>query len=312
VISDGLQELLRELWQEEQRKAVTPWRFHMCLTQNAPSLVKKAFRAPQDAQEFLLFVINALHEELDSNGVMNGVAAEQEEESRLMRTKSAAMRQGPITSCFRGQLQSALACATCGFTSKTREEFFHLSLTVPRDVEQATLEELLIAEFATEERLAGEDRWRCERCDDLREATRRAQLHRLPPVIMLHLKRFAYTPSGQVRKVRTPVVLPGEGVSKGLDALDFGRFATSSSAQEPHPAKPDTVLYDVISIVNHHGRDAVCGHYTAHCRHCVDGRWYSFNDDTVVAVDREEVWLPEEAYILCLVRRDAFAERPSI
>ncbi|CAE8594098.1 unnamed protein product [Polarella glacialis] len=61
--SSELRALLRQLWQENQRKAVRPSRFHSRLSLNASRGVEKSHKSQQDAQEFLLFILNALHEE---------------------------------------------------------------------------------------------------------------------------------------------------------------------------------------------------------------------------------------------------------
>jgi len=317
VIAKGLQLLLQELWQEEQRKAVNPWKFNHCLTRDATFAVKKAFQAAQDAQEFMLFIMNALHEELDQQpyvparhahlkprsskaspsrpaSVPEGAAVSDHrtDGGRCVGRCLTSKRLGPIAGCFQGRLQSELKCDTCGFSSASQEEFFHLSVTV-RDAYELSLQEVLAQEFA-EERLEGDNRWRCEECNALVDATKRLTLQRLPPVIVLHLKRFGYMLSGDVRKVRTSITLENEG-SDGLDGLDLSRYAD---------APPGTAVYDIVSIINHHGRDAACGHYTAHCRHCVDGQWYSFNDEVVAPIETSEVWLPGEAYMVCLARRD--------
>lgn len=315
-----LQRLLQQLWQVQQSKAVVPLRFHSSLNANLPSVMKRAFKAQQDAQEFLLFFVNALHDELSAQG-----KCEDEDLNRDLGpcvTPSRTLRQfsrqfsvdapsegqqsiyaghrGPINSSWisstcQGQVLSSLSCMECGFISRTIEDFFHLSVPVRESWEPVNLDQALAAEFADEERLQGDNRWHCDRCCARVEASRRAFLHRLPPVIIGHLKRFSYTASGKAKKVRTPVILPsGGGQANALQQLDLSSYF-SSPQEEP-------VLYDIVSIVNHHGRDAVSGHYTAHCRHCVDGQWYSFNDDRVQAIGLEEVWLPEEVYLFCLQR----------
>ncbi|CAE8603052.1 unnamed protein product, partial [Polarella glacialis] len=258
--------------------AVRPSRFHSRLSLNASRGVEKSHKSQQDAQEFLLFILNALHEEFAATG-------------------KAATGESFITNSFQGQLLSSLACSDCGHTSETYEDFFHLSVTIQESVplHHVELEQVLAAEFALEERLEGENRWHCERCGVRVNATRKASLHRLPQIIVLHLKRFAFTDARKAKKVRTHVTLPAAS-STSLGSIDFGAFVST-------PQVDREVCYDIVSIVNHHGRDAMCGHYTAHCRHCVDGRWYVFDDDRVEAIRFEEAWLPQEAYMVWLQRR---------
>jgi len=104
-----------------------------------------------------------------------------------------------------------------------------------------------------------------------------------------------------VRKVRTALQLSGQGPD-GLDGLDMSRYMQTTAETGVDSVVRLEALYDVVSVVNHHGKDATGGHYTAHCRHCVDGQWYAFNDDRVRAIATSEVWLPEDVYIICLLR----------
>ena len=47
-----------------------------------------------------------------------------------------------------------------------------------------------IEEFSKEETLDGDECWRCPKCKDFRAATKRIELWKVPPVLVVHLKRF--------------------------------------------------------------------------------------------------------------------------
>ena len=47
--------------------------------------------------------------------------------------------------------------------------------------------------FAETERLKAEESWYCNRCKEHVEATKKLELYRLPPVLIVQLKRFVYT-----------------------------------------------------------------------------------------------------------------------
>ena len=49
-----------------------------------------------------------------------------------------------------------------------------------------------LAQFTLAERLEGDNKYRCERCKTLVNASKRLLLHRTPPVLALQLKRFGY------------------------------------------------------------------------------------------------------------------------
>lgn len=47
--------------------------------------------------------------------------------------------------------------------------------------------------FAETERLKAEESWYCNKCKEHVEATKKLELYRLPPVLIVQLKRFVYT-----------------------------------------------------------------------------------------------------------------------
>jgi ubiquitin C-terminal hydrolase len=142
------------------------------------------------------------------------------------------------------------------------------------------------------ESLTGANCWDCNRCGMKVEAMKKVEVDEFPSILIIHLLRFAYDRMvNSVVKMCGRVELP-EG---GLLCLDFSVCAS--------PREQGAVWYDIVGVVNHHGLDTNNGHYTAHCKHDVDGQWYKFDDQNVSAIDASAVWMPECAYVVCLVRR---------
>lgn len=106
---------------------------------------------------------------------------------------------------------------------------------------------------------------------------------RLPPFLVLHLKRFCQTRSG-LQKISTRVPFPLQ--------LDLAPFVFPSPQLDP-------TRYRLNGISVHSG-GLGGGHYVAYtCRS--DGGWYFFSDSSVSRVNQQEV-LSEEAYLLFYVR----------
>jgi len=84
-----------------------------------------------------------------------------------------------------------------------------------------SLEECLDA-FGKEERIPEAY---CSRCKDFRISTKRMSLWRLPPVMIIHLKRFQFT-EHMKRKLRNLVVFP-------IDGLDLSRIIASDNSKVP-------------------------------------------------------------------------------
>jgi ubiquitin C-terminal hydrolase len=164
-----------------------------------------------DAQEFLAFLLDAVHEDLnrvldkpyvpdrDLGGLPDEIAAAVAWQGYLRRNKSI------IVDIFQGQLRSTLCCGTCGHTSTKFDPFMYLSLPLHADARgRFTLDSCLEA-FTQVEELTGDERWFCSKCDAFRDATKKLDLWKVPPVLIVHLKRFKFDKYGQRSKIQEPV-----------------------------------------------------------------------------------------------------------
>ena len=318
--------LLEKLWRGH-RAVHNPKGFKSALCRVAPH-----FRGYEqhDAQELLVFLLDGLHEDLnrvskkpyvedaECDGRPEEVVAAESWKGYLLRNKSI------VVDLFQGQLRSTLECCHCGYKRVKFDPFMYLSLPVPEGKarrEPATLDDCL-REFAKEEMLTGDEQWRCSKCKDFRDAKKKFDIWKVPPVLIVHLKRFKYLPTGERRKVRTFVDFPG------------GNWSLRNHVKSPQREKP---IYDLFAVSNHHGGFG-SGHYTAFCKgrnmsggdkgegggggagglrtasgqHKVvqgargavhdDGLgvmdWYHFNDSSYERVDTEDAVKSEDAYVL--------------
>lgn len=175
-----------------------------------------------------------------------------------------------------------------------------------------TLEECLDA-FAKEEKIPEAY---CSKCKDFRVQTKRMSLWRLPPVMIIHLKRFQFTQHMR-RKLRDLVVFPIEG-------LDLSRImAPASDAAASKKERTETkhvdgkdgavngelkddgrseMLYDLYGVVHHQGALSG-GHYVASLKSELDGQFRLFNDAQIYEIHSRDV-VDSSAYILFYIRRD--------
>mmetsp|Transcript_528 Transcript_528/g.880 ORF Transcript_528/g.880 Transcript_528/m.880 type:complete len:116 (-) Transcript_528:212-559(-) len=61
-------------------------------------------------------------------------------------------------------------------------------------------------------------------------------------------------------------------------------------------------IYDLTSVVNHHGKNLNQGHFTAYGYNEAEGVWFCFNDRKVTVVSADEV-ARSQAYLLIYERR---------
>ncbi|MEQ2243960.1 Ubiquitin carboxyl-terminal hydrolase 15 [Ilyodon furcidens] len=140
--------------------------------------------------------------------------------------------------------------------------------------------------FTTKEKLGAEDPWYCPNCKQHQQATKKLDLWSLPPVLVVHLKRFSY--SRYMRdKLDSLVDFP-------LRDLDMSEFLINPNAG---PCR-----YDLIAVSNHYGGMGG-GHYTAYAKNKDDGKWYNF-DDSSVSPASEDQTVSKAGYVLFYQRQD--------
>jgi len=132
--------------------------------------------------------------------------------------------------------------------------------------------------FTSPETLDDEDLWRCHHCKELRKASRQTFFWKLPPLLVIHLKRFG---NGLRDKISTFVDFPVKG-------LDMTNRVLSNKTGEP-------LIYDLYAVSNHFG-GLGGGHYTAYAM--VDDEWYNFDDSRVSKVQDPESVKTTAAYVL--------------
>ncbi|EEC14611.1 ubiquitin specific protease, putative, partial [Ixodes scapularis] len=106
---------------------------------------------------------------------------------------------------YSGQYNYVTKCLECSTESLCASEFYELDLNIKghKVLEQA------LSEFLQEERLEGSNQYHCEVCGGMRNAVRRIQLQRLPPVLNLQLLRFVFDrATGCKKKIKSSLRFP--------------------------------------------------------------------------------------------------------
>ncbi|EMP31928.1 Ubiquitin carboxyl-terminal hydrolase 15 [Chelonia mydas] len=141
--------------------------------------------------------------------------------------------------------------------------------------------------FTTKEKLGAEDPWYCPNCKEHQQATKKLDLWSLPPVLVVHLKRFSY--SRYMRdKLDTLVDFP-------INDLDMSEFLINPNAG---PCR-----YNLIAVSNHYGGMGG-GHYTAFAKNKDDGKWYYFDDSSVSTASEDQI---VATYVLFYQRQDTIS-----
>lgn len=246
----------------------------------------------QDAKEYLDFLLDCLHEDLNFNWQKTPLKSltpgeERRRESMAVNKVSKlewerySHREASfISSLFAGQHASRLRCQTCNNTSTTYEAFYSISIEIPArgraDIHQC------LRSYCKEEMLSGDEVWRCSYCDCRREATKSIFITRAPQFLVIHFKRFSASKTQSVRKVHTQIDFP-------LHGLNMDNYISSSrdpqGSEENDPAITPPFIYDAYAVMRHLGSSGNGGHYVSLCKDNARGCWRKFDDDRVSDFD---------------------------
>ncbi|CAJ0925544.1 unnamed protein product [Ranitomeya imitator] len=220
----------------------------------------------QDAQEFLRFLLDGLHNEVNRITVRPKPCTQDldhlpdAEKGKQMWKRYLEREDSRIVELFVGQLKSSLTCTECGYCSTVFDPFWDLSLPIAKkSVPEVSLMDC-IRLFTKEDVLDGDEKPTCCRCKARRRCTKKFTIQKFPKILVLHLKRFS---EGRIRssKLSTFVNFP-------LKDLDLREFSSETSTH---------ATYNLYAVSNHSGT-TMGGHYTAYCKSPNNGEWHTFND----------------------------------
>lgn len=238
----------------------------------------------QDSQELLLFLMDGLHEDL--NKADNRKRYKEEENDHLddqtaadlAWSKHKLLNESIIVALFQGQFKSTVQCLTCHRKSRTFETFMYLSLPLA-STSKCSLQDCLRL-FSKEEKLTDNNKVFCRHCKAHRDSTKKLEVWKVPPILLVHLKRFSYEGRWK-QKLQTSVDFP-------LDSLDLAQYVIGP--------KQNLKKYSLYGVSNHYG-GLDGGHYTAYCKNVHKQRWYKFDDHEVTDISTSSV-KSSAAYIL--------------
>mmetsp|Transcript_9594 Transcript_9594/g.20049 ORF Transcript_9594/g.20049 Transcript_9594/m.20049 type:complete len:704 (-) Transcript_9594:1520-3631(-) len=288
-------ELTKYMWLES-KSVVEPIDFKKQLQTFAPQ-----FRGyhQHDAQELLAFLLDGIHEDLnrvkerpyvedrDCDGSNDENDAVENWKNYLRRNKSL------IVDMFQGQLRNTCRCLKCGHVNIRFEPFMYLSLPITKSCK--SIDDCMDL-YLKEDVLKGADQYYCEVCKDHVDGTKKQDIWMLPPVLIVHLKRFKYNEYGKVGSKNDA------SIRYPISQWDLKSRVKSSRGVYPK--------YDLYAVSNHMG-GLGGGHYTAHTLNRFDDNWYEFNDSTYRRVeDSIHKRLFKSSYVLFYNRSEGDTSMP--
>ncbi|PNF18004.1 Ubiquitin carboxyl-terminal hydrolase 2 [Cryptotermes secundus] len=275
--------VIQELWRaDSEDRAVNTTALKSQIQRFAPRFMGYC---QQDAQEFLRYLLEGLHEDVNRvttkpKAILTDVDDQLSDQQKALESWKRYLRMdnSKVVDIFVGQLKSTLRCTACGHCSVTFDPFWDLSLPIPVRTGQVRLQQCF-DHFTREEVLDGDEKPTCSKCQMRRKCTKSFTIQKFPKILVLHLKRFS--PTERFRgKLNVTVDFP-------LTGLDLSSYAAS---------RGPGCMYNLYGVANHSGT-TYSGHYTAYCKHPYTGEWHEYNDSRVSTISSRSV-VSSEAYVL--------------
>ena len=274
-LSYAFKRVMLELWNTTSSDSVSPYYLKRQVGIAAPIF---SDYHQHDAHEFMRFLLNELHEEINSASEEGRKSPADNETLEEACDRYLSWEDSRISQLFSGMLRSDVCCSVCRHTSTTYIPFLDLSLPIPERKQRPyhlysidiCLNDCLDV-ITTSDTLTEEDRPYCNNCKKLTESTKQLALAQLPKFLVIQLKRFS-------------------NYSKSTKLSTHVKFNDTWILKD----SKNTHTYSLYGIVSHSG-SIYGGHYIAYCKYKDD--WRCFNDEWAYTVSWEQVKL-QEAYIL--------------
>ena len=240
------------------------------------------FLLQNDVQEFLIFFIDELHEEIKKNVTMTitGRVLNDTDKMALKSMKSwnsfFKNNYSKIIELFYGQTVSIVKVNNI-VKSENYDPLCFFSLPIPINLINKTINIYDCFElFCKTELLTGDNQWKCDKTNKYYDADQITKIWKYPQIMIINLKRFDFNQN----KINVNIDFP-------IKNLNLSNFCIGYNNNKS--------IYDLYAICNHRG-SLNNGHYYAYCKH-KNNKWYNFNDSDIKEI-KEESLITNKAYCL--------------
>lgn len=179
---------------------------------------------------------------------------------------------------FQGSITNETKCLSCETITSKDEAFLDLSIDIPPNNSPHSLTHSL-NNFSRSEILTHQNKFYCNSCSSLQEATKTIKIKLLPEILVINFKRFKYDENlDKMVKLFNSISYPfklrlfnttiPDKRQKDDDTTEFNNFN----------------LYELYALVVHIGGGPMHGHYISLCK-IKSQIWLLFDDETVEIVD---------------------------
>jgi ubiquitin C-terminal hydrolase len=267
---------------------VSPNKFVFQVHQNAQTKGREIFTgwAQNDLSEFLLFMIECMHNSISREIEMNihGTPQNELDETAVQcyhLLKSIYTKEySEIMELYYGVYMSEIY-STDGITRHALkpESFFILDLPIPVPSSDGKISiEQCFDLFTEGEIMEGENAWFNEKTNQKENIQKKISFWNLPHILVITLKRFS--PDGNHKR--------NDLVQFPIDDMDLSNYVKGYN--------PESYKYELFGVCNHIG-STMGGHYTTFVKNA-KGEWVHYNDETIDKIDVPQKVITPMAYCL--------------
>ena len=260
--------LLNELWKEPSgnKNYYTPTDFKNCISRMNP-LFKGI--AANDSKDLIIFLYETMHNEINKEGQYN--CNNMNDDLAIFRNNYYSNNSSFLIDTFYFEQQSELCCMNCG-SNKISYNIANIIIFPLEKVKEyvirknagrfdhATLENCF-EYYQEKESLSNANQIFCNACQTMSNATTGNKLFTCPQVMTIILNR-------------------GKGLEFNVD-FEYPPSINIEKYVILEPSYGETYNYELIGVLSHYGESSMSGHFIAHCKSPVDGKWYCYNDAIV-------------------------------
>jgi ubiquitin C-terminal hydrolase len=270
-------DLLKSIWNGDGPGYVHPAGFYNEIRNVVNGTIYEDFarKQPQDAHEFLVWLLDQMYMASQSQVVIN-IKDEKNIEPMILQAlngwKTAFEKQwSPLTDLVFGLYRIQYICSKCSTTHTRWETFNTLKYSLDVNEEQVPLS--LISCLKKEFQDETIDEYACDKCcakdNKIRSAAvKKVRIWRLPKLLIITAKRFASNGS----KIYLPV-------SQTEKESFYEIFAAESHEPSKH------IQYGLFATVDHHGSQ-YGGHYTSQAKMMTTHTWAQFDDERMSEIEK--------------------------
>lgn len=232
-----------------------------------------------DISEFLLFIIECIHESISRPVNIRIIGNSQNEVDELaiscykMLKDSYTKDYSEIMDLFYGILVSEITSTDGKIKYSIKpENYFILDLPIPNSKSHITLSDCF-DNFVAPEFLNGENAWYNEKTNTKENVKKHIVFWNFPNILIITLKRFS--PDGRFKR--------NDYIDFPLENLDLSKYIKGYNSS--------SYKYDLYAVCNHIG-NIYMGHYTAFVKN-YKNEWIHYNDQSVEIIkDLKQIITP--------------------